>query len=380
MEPGRARCAGYSPPRRRAAAPRRVHEALHREVALLRDFTAAQIALAVLGIGLLIAWHELGHYLVARLTGMRVVRYSLGLGPKLVSFRQGGIQYQLAAVPFGGFVQIAGMTPFEQGAREDPRSFINAPRWARIAVLLAGPGFNYLLAFALFLSFHLGWPGVVGRVTAVTPESPAARAGLRVGDLVHQVDGKSSRTARQLEERLMAGGKIEVRLVREAEGGVEEQRLELEAGARPSLTGLGLTLSMTDIERHPLEALSRSLDACWRNTVGTLAAIARLIEGDPEVSASGPLAIVVELKERAKRSAPDFVWLLAVLSVSLGLFNLLPVPALDGIKVLFLTVEAAARRELSPVLQLWINGVGFLALIVLMGVLTVGELKDLLSG
>ena len=123
---------------------------------MLRDMSLLQIVLAIVGIGFLIAWHELGHYLTARLLGMRVLRYSIGFGPRVWGFRRNEIDYQIAALPLGGFVQIKGMTSLEDGAKEDPQSFVNRPRWARFLVLAAGPGFNYAMAAALFFFLPVG--------------------------------------------------------------------------------------------------------------------------------------------------------------------------------------------------------------------------------
>src|SRR5690606_37518066 len=113
---------------------------------------------AIAGVAFLIAWHELGHYVAARLLGMRVLKYSIGFGPKIIGFRHADIDYQVGALPLGGYVQILGMTHLEEGAKDDPRSFINRPRWARWLVLAAGPGFNYILAAGLFFAYGWFWP------------------------------------------------------------------------------------------------------------------------------------------------------------------------------------------------------------------------------
>ena len=156
--------------------------------------SALQILLAILGVGFLIAWHELGHYAVARALGMRVVRFSIGFGPRLWGFRRDDIDYQLAALPLGGFVQIKGMTSLEPGAVEDPKSFINAARWRRWLVLAAGPGFNYLLAAVLFFIYLWAWPSPVSgpavELQQVIPGGPAAAAGLQTGDVVVDIDGQ----------------------------------------------------------------------------------------------------------------------------------------------------------------------------------------------
>src|SRR5438552_186806 len=94
-----------------------------------------QILLALLALSLLIAWHEFGHYLVARLTGMRVLQFSIGFGPKIIGFTRNGIEYRLGLLPIGGYVQIAGMSDLEEGATDDPKAFINRPSWAKICTI-----------------------------------------------------------------------------------------------------------------------------------------------------------------------------------------------------------------------------------------------------
>src|SRR5688572_10284637 len=175
---------------------------------MLRDMSFLQIVLAVLGIGMLIAWHELGHYAVARALGMRVLKYSIGFGPKLFGFKKGEIEYQVAALPLGGFVQIKGMSALEEGADEDPRSFINRPRWARFLVLGAGPGFNDIMAAVLAFVYLWAWPSPTPtttlEITEVTPDSSALAAGLLVGDLIVTVDGTEVASSGEFKQRIVA--------------------------------------------------------------------------------------------------------------------------------------------------------------------------------
>lgn len=350
---------------------------------MLQNFTIGQIVLALLGIGLLIAWHELGHYWVARLCGMRVLKYSLGFGPKLISKERNGITYQLSLLPFGGFVQIKGMSPLEPGALEDPRSFIYAPKSARLAVLLAGPGFNYLLAFVLFLLFYAFWPGLYGEVTEVTPASPAAEAGMQAGDVIVQIDRKNLRTESQLRSDWLGQPEVEMRIVRGLDDAAQSLRMTLrgapDSNPSPSLSAWGLQLDTKPIPQEPLAAITQSILLCGKHTAAAWDGLQRLVSGDPEVKAAGPIGIVGELQARAKRSAPDFLWLLAVLSVTLGFFNLLPVPALDGMKIGVILLEALLRRPLNPVWQLWANAAGMLFLLVWMLWLSVEDVLALLG-
>ena len=148
--------------------------------------------MAVFCIGFLIAFHELGHYAMARLLGMRVLRYSLGFGPRLVGFRRNDIEYQLAALPLWGFVQIAGMSSLDEAAKDDPKSYLNAPRWKRWLVLGAGPGFNYMAATFFFFVFFMGWPSPIDGPTLEmvdVHEGPAKSAGIQRGEFISHVGG-----------------------------------------------------------------------------------------------------------------------------------------------------------------------------------------------
>src|SRR5438309_11019122 len=151
------------------------------------------IVVAIVGLGLLIAAHEAGHLVLARLMGMRVETYSLGFGPRIAGFRSGDTDYRLSALPLGGYCKIAGFTP-EDPAAQDPNdagSYTNKPAWRRFLVIAAGPGVNYFVAFllvALLYATH-GFPDLNTTRLEVIPGGPAAAAGMQTGDRVVAVDG-----------------------------------------------------------------------------------------------------------------------------------------------------------------------------------------------
>jgi regulator of sigma E protease len=349
---------------------------------VLKDMTAAQIVLAILGVGALIAWHELGHYALARLTGMRVLKFSVGFGPKLWSFVKNDIEYRLSAIPLGGYVQIAGMSPLEPGALEDPRSFIFAPRWARIATIAAGPAFNYVLAFFLLWVFFFSWPGGMVVLDEVKPGSPAAEAGLVAGDRVYGAGGRRIRNEAQFIERLSSAEKTSLYVMRadeKADDGQRETEVTLAAGKGADAAQLGLSWRFEDNPVGLGESAVKAGVSCWKYSVTTLVGLGKLFQGDKDVQASGPPGIVKELTSAVQRGAPDFIWLLAVLSITLGLLNLLPIPALDGIKIVFLTIEGIIRRELNPYVQLWVNAIGLLLLLGLIMVLSVSDVLKMMG-
>lgn len=352
---------------------------------MLSGLTPLQIVLAVVGIGFLIAWHEAGHYLVARLCGMRVLRYSLGFGPALFSFERGGIVYQLAALPLGGFVQIFGMNPLEEGAADDPRSYGNRPRWARFAVVAAGPLSNYLLAALLFFSFLLLWPaqGPGLSIGEVSPGSAAAEAGVLSGDLVVEIDG--ARVDRQDFDvgavlQAKQGSAIPMAVLR----GPPDARVRVPVVVTPKQVDgawrMGVTYTYEAAAMELPDMVRASVVMTLVHSKQTLAAFGGLFAGDQSVKLEGPVNIVGHITKAIDRGLRDVVWILALLSTTLGLLNLLPVPALDGMKMLTLVVEGVLRRDVNPVLQVWVNAVGLVLLLGLMLVLTVVEGAQKLFG
>jgi regulator of sigma E protease len=345
---------------------------------VLSGLTPLQIVLAVVGVGFLIAWHEAGHYLVARLTGMRVLRYSLGFGPKVLSFEKNGIVYQIAALPLGGFVQIFGMNPLEEGAEADPRSFSNRPRWARFAVILAGPASNYLLASMLFFAFLAGWPGHGPGVAidGAAEGSPAAAAGFLPGDLIVEMDGVAVESTPDLIARVQAaaGKAMSVVVVRGPEEARTRTTLTVAAKDEEGTWRLGVSGPKTELPALTVGEMARaSVLMCVQESRQTLAAFASLFAGDGSVQLEGPVNIVGHITKAIERGARDLIWILALLSTTLGLLNLLPVPSLDGMKLLTIAVESVIRRDINPMLQIWVNAVGLVLLLGLMVVLTVVE-------
>lgn len=336
---------------------------------MLKDASTFQIVVAVLSLGFLIAWHEAGHYLVARLTGMRVVRYVVGFGPRVLTFTRGEIEYGLSLLPFGGFVQIFGMTPFEEGALADPRAYINRPRWQRFAVIGAGPLANYALALVLFFVFSLVFPQGPAVVEQVVPGSPAATAGLAVGDVVYRADGREFSSTEDVVKRLTPKDGA-VSLVVDGRG-----PLEVVVGE----AAFGLVAAHRPERPDVLRAVYLAGRMCVIISVNSLTSLASLVKGRDDVTVSGPLGIGQQITKAVSRGAGDVLFMLAFLSVALGLMNLLPIPALDGIKMMFLAVEGLLRRDLNPAMQLWVHAAGFVLLFGLMLVMTAFDAVRMIS-
>src|SRR5881392_2279013 len=168
------------------------------------------IVVAVVGLGLLIAAHEAGHLVLARLMGMRVETYSLGFGPRVAGFRRGDTDYRLSALPLGGYCKIAGFTPDDPAAQDpqDSGSYTNKPAWRRFLVIAAGPGVNYFVAFLIIALLYVthGFLDLSTTRLEVIPGGPAAAAGLQTGDRVLSVDGVPVASFDDLKRELQKSG------------------------------------------------------------------------------------------------------------------------------------------------------------------------------
>lgn len=331
--------------------------------------------------GLLIFIHELGHFGVAKFFNIRVHEFALGFGPALAGFDLGETRYNLRAVPLGGFVRMAGM---EESDSEDPRGFNRQSIPARALVIAAGPIMNFVLAALLYTAFLASVGQVVpdpvlgevpqrcqaaaaGQTTAVT--CPAYAAGLRQGDRVVAISGAP---VAQWEDILAA--------VKKSEGKplvfkIQRQQESREVTVQP-LFADGRWMVGIQASSRP-ETLGRALVQGPILTVKTSAmwamGLVDMVAGRVKPQLSGPVGITREIAESASRGWESLLLLTAFLSINLGMFNLLPIPALDGSRLVFMGVELARGRRLDPQRENMVHFVGFLILIGLMVVITYSE-------
>jgi regulator of sigma E protease len=334
--------------------------------------------IAIIALGFLIAFHELGHYLAARAVGMRVLRYSIGFFKPLASWtsKTTGITYQLGAVPLGGFVQIKGMNPFEDGAFDDADSYQTKAAWKRAVVIAAGPVANFALAFiALAVLFTVGNPVEVdeARVGLVARGGPAARAGLATDDRVLSVDGTPIATWQELSQKLHESpGKRLTLLV--ARGGAR-RTVAVVPQDKGGVGLIGIGQPTTTIRLPVGEAVAASFEKCVGAIGATATALAHWIShDDTTMSPVGPVGIVKIAATLLDVGVARFVAFVAYLSLMLFLFNLTPFPALDGGRCLVLLGESIARRRLNRKVDAWINTAGFFLVLGLILVITVKEI------
>jgi regulator of sigma E protease len=325
------------------------------------------ILLAIVALGVLIIVHEGGHFLVARLSGMRVDRFSIGFGPPLAKFRRGETVFQIGAVPLGGFVQIAGLNPGEENiAADDPRAYPNRPVYQRLLTIFAGPATNYLFAAILmaivYASFGLPVPGKMPMVGELIEGAPAATAGVRLGDEVVTLNGKSVKDLNDVITIVEGsnGKPLEMVVLREGE--------QKTLGVTPRRDGdhwrIGVMLQPREVwvPVPKREAIVAGLAYPYEATANAVHSFALIFQKKQKAEFSGPVGIVKALKGQMARGPAEGLAMVAFISALLGFFNLLPVPALDGGRLVFLAYEGTLRRKFPQRAEQAIHMVGMFAL------------------
>jgi regulator of sigma E protease len=341
-----------------------------------------QILLAIAGLSLLVIVHEAGHYLIARAFGIRVARFSIGIGPAIVTYRPKGSPtvFQLCAIPFLAYVMFADAA---QGVDADePSLYANKSVLARMLTTFGGPFANYiaasLLIFALALS---GWrvyvPTEPMTIDSVEAGSPAALAGLQPGDVIRTANGQPIRDIKDLTEvtSRRAGQPTSYMVERAGKALAPLQITPREVRGR----GLIGVSPRAEARYRALSVGQAAKLAVVQPVLLTVANIEGMLDAIRHRSTegfTGPVGMGKLVAQQADEGAYAFVWILVMISVALGYFNLLPFPALDGGKLLFLGYELITRQKPSQRVESAIHAVG---LLVLVGLIALATLRDVVG-
>jgi regulator of sigma E protease len=337
------------------------------------------ILAAIFGLALLMIVHESGHHLVARAFRMRVLRFSIGFGPAIWRHQPKGSDtvYQVALIPFLAYVQIAGMNPFEDSDPDDKGSYANATLPARILTVIAGSMANYLFASVLFFgALMIGGQHVPTTVVDVVEGGAAQIGQMQDGDEITHIDGTRIETFEQMRTIILANASRELEVVVLREGKPVTVKVTPEPKGDNGGGLIGVAPAST--RRVPVavgEAVSISIarpaDVVYRLVVG----LGRIITGKEKASLTGPVGISKEIGKAAHRGLDDYLNILGMLSAYLGGFNLLPIPALDGGRLMFLVYEGVARRKPNARIEAHIHAIGLLMFLALMVVVSVFDIR-----
>jgi regulator of sigma E protease len=350
---------------------------------------------AILVLGLLIFVHELGHFLAAKRVGVGVVRFSLGFGPVVFARKWGETEYCLSAIPLGGYVKMIGQE--DDGSEPDPEtatqanSFAVKPMWARALIVSAGPLGNFALAWALFaMLYATGIQVTTSQVGEVSTGMPAAEAGLREGDRIVAVDATPVRRWDEVSDAIRGSGGATVTLTVQRDG--EEQKIPVTPRLSETANIFGEPSQDYLIGIKPsgdfLIERSNPLTALWQGGqktaewVGlTVLTLVKLFEGQVDTSnLGGPIRIMKMAGETAHLGVIALMSFMAVLSINLGVLNLLPVPVLDGGHLAFMMIEKVLGRPLELRQREIATQVGMFLLICLMGFALYNDLHHLVAG
>lgn len=332
---------------------------------MIHDYLRTLISFAFV-LGVLVTIHELGHYLAARWRGVHVDVFSIGFGPALFKWRDRvGTEWRVCAVPLGGYVRPHGFEDPEDATEEQKaswikgRTFHDKPVGSRAIVILAGPVFNFILAFALFtlLFATAGEPHVRDEVAAVMPGSAAAQAGVLPGDIIRRIGPHDVATVEGLLEDLAGQAGAKTTLTVERGGQAVVLPVTLGAAADSDTHAhrgqLGVTFAVEAARPLSLpKAVVAGGKATWHATTQTLAGVWQIVSGQHSArDLGGPLKIAQLSGQVAQYGFASLLSFMALLSVNLGLINLFPVPLLDGGRLVFYAIEAIRGRPVSKRVQ-----------------------------
>lgn len=340
------------------------------------------VLIGILLLGILIAVHEFGHFIAARICGIEVMEFAIGMGPKLFGWTgKSGTKFSLRAIPLGGFCAFYGEDDVEGKTKDDPRAYSKQNVWKRIFTVAMGPMMNFILAFLVALGFYWtsGMMEVLPVIDMVDPASPAAEAGIQPGDRIIAVDGVDYTDApvTAIQAALNTGGAPVDVTLQQREGDSAQITLRLTPAwneqAKRYLIGITFATRSTPL---PLgTAVTKAWSYCKDAGTAVFDALSGLFT-DPEIrdQVAGPVGTIQVVSQAVKKDGFDaFISLLVMISVNLGIMNLLPIPGLDGSRIVFHLIEAVRGKPIKPEREALVH---FIGMIFLLGLMVFFTFKD----
>jgi len=317
------------------------------------------IIAAIITIGILVTVHELGHFITAKWTGMRVDEFAIGFGPALWEKQMGETLYSLRCIPLGGYNKVAGMDPGEEITAD---GYNSKPIPARLLVVVAGALMNFILPIFLFagMNFVNGVEDMVNKAIlgTVREDGAAYQAGLRVGDKLLTINGKTVTTWDDVIVQIRGNGEKPMTIVADRGGAVQNYTMQPRMNTELKRAIIGISPVFERRSCGPLESIGMGVKQTVNVMVMMVNGLYRIITGTAAADLSGPIGVVMAAGEVAAKGFAAVVNFIAFLSINLGIINLLPLPALDGGHVVLLFLEAVRGKPLPAIAMEYIQRVG----------------------
>lgn len=319
------------------------------------------IIIALIFFSIIVLIHEFGHFIMAKACGVYVDEFSLGMGPKLFSIKGKETMYSIRLLPIGGYVKMMG----EEEEFSDERSFSNKPVFQRMLIIIAGPVMNFLLTLVIFagIHFYVGSPSNI--IQEVIPNFPAQEVGLKENDKIVKVNQKKVSKWEDTSKMIEKSSNKEISITIERNN--KQEILKLTPKSVDGKTMIGIVPKRS---RNLIESSVKSI----KMTGDFLIQMSSMFTGKVKIEdVSGPVGIVKVIGDTAQKGLINLVYLSGIISLNLGFLNLIPIPALDGGRFLFLLVEAIRGKKVNQEKEAMVNLVGFAVLMLLMIVVTVHD-------
>ncbi|MDU5069568.1 RIP metalloprotease RseP [Finegoldia magna] len=321
---------------------------------------------------LVILIHEFGHFIVAKMNGVSVLEFSIGMGPKLFQKESNGTLYSLRLLPVGGYCQLEG----EDEENDSPNSLNNQSPFVRLKVILAGAIMNFILAFILLILL-MSVSRVSTEVSGVLEDSPAYSSGIQTGDKIVSINGKNINDGEELLKNIKESqGDLDIGVIRDS----QSKNIKVTPRLENNVRKIGVNFQEEyDIKNFSLIKGFKKGVITFLNLTGMLYKfLGMLITGQLGLGGvSGPVGVVKEIGNAAKTGVADLIFLLAYININLGVFNLLPIPALDGGRAIFILIEMIFGKKISQEKEGYIHMVGLILLLALIAVVTIKDVIKL---
>ena len=308
--------------------------------------------------GIIVFIHELGHFLFAKKAGVRIHEFAIGMGPKIYSTQKGETKYSVRLLPLGGYVSMEG----EDGESNDPRAFGEKTLLQRASIIFAGPFFNIILTILLLIPVlaYMGTPSDSNVLGKVLENTPAIEAGLQVNDKIIEINGAKIQTWDDIVNNLQKETSQPINIK------VERNNTTKDFSITPEKNEQGkYVIGISPVyEKSIIKAIPKAFVATWDMIKQMLRFVVKLftgtIPGGFENSVAGPVGVIGIVSDAAKMGIINLIYIAAVISLNLGILNLLPIPALDGGRLLILGIEAIRGKKLDPNKEAMIHSVGLM--------------------